>query len=142
MMMLEHASWIELIWAMVCTAGLTCAFLNFWMARADYIRKSRKASPNQLRLFMLHAVYSSSKISMFAFTWMWGNSLWGISHAPPPPPLVTMPQSLGNVVSWVVVVSLLTTQQIKGMQWRRRLNEGDYPGGSPSPGRRITDGDT
>jgi hypothetical protein len=138
-MMLAHASWIELVWAMSCTVGLTCAFLNFWSARNDFLRKSKKVGALPLRVFMLHAVYSSSKVSLFAFSWMWGNALWGISHAPPPPPLTTLPQSFGNVVSWVVVVSLLTTQQVKGMQWRRKLNEGDYPGGAPTPGRRITD---
>lgn len=137
--MATHASWLELVYLVVATAGTMSAALTFFASRSDYFRKLAKTGAYPpIRLWMLKAVYASSKTTLFINVWILGNAVWGVTHAPPPP--APSQQSIGNVISWIVIVSVLTVAQVRALYWRRQLSEGDF-GGPATLGRRATDRD-
>lgn len=129
-----QANWLEVVNALIATVCLTVATLTCWFWVSDYRAKLRKPMVVPVRRFMVHSVAFVTKVILFVAVLMWGNSLWGVWHSPPPP---FTAQSLGNLFTNITITSIMTFVLILGLYWRQQLNEGDYPG---APTDRRNDG--
>ena len=137
-----HASWMEVLWLALATAGWVVSSLNFGEARYDWKRFLHDSDP--LRRFITRAIYTGSKIIMFKHTVSLLGAAWAITHSPPPPimgePSFWHTQYPGTVICFVIVSLGMMVQAIRSIQWRRQLSTGDYDGkGTASVLRRKDD---
>lgn len=128
-----HASLLEVLWLVIACSGFSISWINLLSARADY--QKYRNSPVPVQVFMTRRIYYAA----MTYSTLHGDfmlaAIWGFFNEPPPPPLYSMPQSLGNVLAWIAASLLLTGIASYSMKWRHALSTGDYGEG----GRRQTD---
>lgn len=133
------ASPIEWVWLAVAGVGWIVKMFLLASARANY--RHYRHSPVVAQAFISRSVYVHMAHMMVTFTICVMAAIWGVTHEPPPPPIIQT-QSFVIALFFLSVTVALTVHAVLVARWWNKLEEGfngtDHPSQNPPPKSVVT----